>query len=288
MGFLDLFRKKTSTATEEKQVELPNVVADDKVDDILNQEILEFFPKDGTWWSCCFNRPKEIEKDNLPCHLREHDWMSKLLHQNLLEKKIYISASKIKAFMDASETFAKLRHNYELEIVRWQINFIKNNGENWVIPKGYDDASFLYVTDAEEFFRGGVVETLRAIGMDKEVIEEGLEKYADLWREGYINLSFINAFEPSNFLRDPIKPADENHKENWLRLRRYEYYTDHKDSVDKYGEVTPDMQLHGEQLSQLKKTVAKQNAAREKEIKIWEENPVYKKNIFKDIYGMER
>ncbi len=291
MGFLDLFRKKkqTSTATEEKQVELPNVVADDKVDDILNQEILEFFPKDGTWWSCCFNRPKEIEKDNLPCHLREHDWMSKLLHQNLLEKKIYISASKIKAFMDSSKVFADLRHNYELEIVRWQIDWIRKGGEHWLMPEGFDEFSLLFSPDVDKMFRGGVVKTLSAIGMNREVIEEGIEKNADMWRERYMERSFEHAFEPIGYLRDPIEPADPAHKENWLRLRRYEYYTDHKDSVDKYGEVTPDMQLNIEEWSQLQSVTNQQNKEREQLVEHWKKHPIYKRNsMINDNHEIEK
>ena len=38
----------------------------------------------------------------------------------------------------------------------------------------------------------GVVDTLLAIGMDEEVIEEGLEKYADIWRDRFISSAFFN------------------------------------------------------------------------------------------------
>lgn len=278
MGFLNFFKKKKQTVTtsEEKQVELPNVVADDKVNDILNQEILEFFPKDGTWWSCCFKRANEIGSIYLPCHLRDNDWMSKLLHQNLIEKKIYISAPKIKEFMDSSETFTELRHNYELEIVRWQIDWIRKGGENWIIPEGFDDFSILFSPDVDKMFRGGVVKTLSAIGMNREVIEEGIEKNVDMWRERYMELAFEHVFEPIAYLRDSIEPADEDHKKNWLRLRRYEYYTEHKDSVDKYGEVTPDMQLSIEELSKLQSITNQQNKEREQVVDYWKKHPQYK------------
>lgn len=214
----------------------------------------------------------------MPCHLRDNGWMSNLLHQNLIEKGIYISVPKIKAFIDSSKKFTDLRHNYELEIVRWQIEFMKNGGENWVMPKGFDEISLLCSPNVDKMFRGGVFETLSAIGMNKEVIEEGIEKNADIWREQYMNLAFRHAFEPFGFMRDQIELADESHKNLWLTLRRYNYYIDHKDSVDKYGVVTFDMQCmqsDHEYQSQLIKTVDKLNKERKQVVDHWEKNPIY-------------
>ena len=91
-------------------------------------------------------------------------------------------------------------------------------------------------------FRKGVVDTLSRIGMNSDVIEEGLEKFSDLWRERFMSCAFRNAYEPIFYLCEPIDPVEEGHKEMWLKMRRYEYYQRHKKSVDLYGVPSPDME----------------------------------------------
>lgn len=165
MGFLDLFRRKKQTGDSIKKLD---VVADEKIEEILNQEILNFFPNEWTWYSWCFKQPNDVNANYLHCHLRDNSWMSKLMHQKLIEKKLYIPELKIKNFIDTSKTFNELRHDYELEIVRRQIDWIRNDGGNWIIPEGFDEFSMVYSPDVDKMFRGGVVETLTAIGMDRE------------------------------------------------------------------------------------------------------------------------
>ncbi len=117
-------------------------------------------------------------------------------------------------------------------------------------------------------FRKGVVDTLTAIGMDKEVIEEGLEKNADLWRDGFINLAFSNEYEPIlyNFLGSDegkkIPPVNPKHKEAWIKMRYYEYYCEHKKVVDLYGSITPEMRITKEEAEELKKYLDVENKNR--------------------------
>jgi hypothetical protein len=76
-----------------------------------------------------------------------------------------------------------------------------------------------------------VLNTLLAIGMDKEVIEEGLEKYSFMWRDGYMKIAFHNEYEPVFYLADPnveLEPVDEKHRNLWLKYRKYEYYQNYK------------------------------------------------------------
>lgn len=280
MGILDFFKKKkqkienVSTDKTQVQEELPTPITEEnKINEILSEEIKKFFPNTGRWLSNCFKQDREISYINLPCHLRENEWMSKLLYQKLIKNKLEISQTVIKSFLDNSEEFTQLRHNYELEIVRWQIDYMRKGGEGWVVPNGYDDSDILFSSDVDKMFRDGIVATLRAIGMYRDVIEEGIEKNANMWRERYMRNSFSNAFEPYVLYKGCPKPVDEKHKSNWLKMREYEYYCEHKHSVDKYGIATPNMKLQKDELIQLEQELAEQNRKRLEYIESWMNTP---------------
>lgn len=100
-------------------------LTEEEISAILNKEIETFFP-----------------------------WLSKLFEQKLANKGIEIPAQKIQQFMEKSEIFDELRHNYELKIVHWQITYMKDGGSGWLMPKGYDDFSLLVRSDVDKIFRG--------------------------------------------------------------------------------------------------------------------------------------
>ena len=275
MGLFDyLKRKKQSTKVEDKiEEELPKVVInEDRVTEILEEEIKVFFPNSGVWYSNCFRQPSGVGYGNLPCHLRDNVWLSKLLHSVLNDKGIYIPQHTIKKFMDSSENFANLRHEHELRIVKWQINWITGGGKNWLMPKGTDEFSLHFSEDVDKIIRGGVVKTLRVIGMDGEVIEEGLEKYADIWRPSAMATGFRHKYEPVVFMEGTPGKADEDHKQNWIADREYRYYQAHKNSVDNYGTKTPAMQMTPEEHSQLVEVLEKQNEQRARVVEDWRQN----------------
>ena len=280
MGILDFLRRKKEAEkkTEVKQEEdSPKVVInEDRVSAILEEEIKDFFPNKGVWYSNCFRQPSEVGYGNMPCHLRDNAWLSELLHRKLNEKGIYIPQHTIKKFMDNSENFASLRHEHELRIVKWQINWINNGGSNWLMPKGTDEFSLLVSEDVDKIIRGGVSKTLKAIGMDGEVIEEGLEKYADIWRPSAMSTGFGNKYEPVVFMVGTPDKADEEHKRNWIANREYEYYQCHKNSVDTYGTKTPAMEMTPKEHAQLVSVLEKQNEARARFVENWRRTAVRK------------
>lgn len=274
MGLLSkLFKRNKGIEQQEKSEKtISQIVEREKIDEILNEEIKNFFPKTGLWKSYCFQRASDVYRGYLPCHLRDNEWMSKLLHKELKAKNIFISQKAIKEFMDNSKEFEELRYIYELEIVRWQINWIKGGGEGWVLPDGYDDSDIIFSPNVDIMFRNGVLLTLAEIGMNIEVVQEGIEKYADLWRPTYMRMAFEHQFNPYVLFKGCPPKADEEHKKNWIKAREYEYYQEYQQYVDRYGTPTENMKMTEDEYIELSKVLTEQNIRRKSQIKEWMEN----------------
>lgn len=290
MGILDFLRKKKKVeqnSITQSESTLPNVtMTDEQVNAILEEEIKTFFPDQGCWSSDCFRQSNEVSYENLPCHLRNNAWLSSLLKDVMDRKGIHMPRHTIKKFIDNSKDFEKLRHAYELRIVEWQINWIKNDGENWIFPEGYDELALSLSEDVDIIIRGGVSRTLQAIGMNKDVIEEGLEKFADSWRHAAMLIGFEHLYEPFMFRKGNPSPASEEHLNNWLADREYKYYKSHKNSVDKYGVATPAMRMTPEEHAKLLKVLNKQNFKRIRYLEAWKQNP-FKNSERHTIYSEE-
>lgn len=272
MGILDIFKRKKEKEdiiypdkVEQTETIKKIVLRDERANQVLEEEIQNFFPEEGSFKSNCFTYSSEVSYENLPCNLRDNAWLSKLLFREINKKGVYIPEEIVNNFIDNSETFAQLRHDYELKIVKWQIDLILSDGKNWLIPRGYNAFSMRFSSDVDKIVRGGVVKTLTAIGIDREVIEEGLEINANTWRLLSMKRGFRNVYEPVlSFSSTKVKDADKSHKQNWLADREYQYYKENKRSVDKYGSITPAMQMTNEEHLSLVKVLKEQNKAREK------------------------
>ena len=211
-----------------------------EVEEFLDKTLEDFFPQDGHWYSNCFNKSDFVAEENLPCHLRDVKWLADLI---LKKYNLYnLGKGTIIEYIINSNNFNKLRYEYEQKIVSWQIYWMRNGGENWIIDEELGGDLYLFSTKCDYAFRKGVVDTLLAIGMNIDSIEEGIEKNASKWREGHMRIAFHNLYSVSRFSLDGSKdkmleePSQE-HYEKWMKLRLYEYYIEHKDSVDKYGEI---------------------------------------------------
>lgn len=239
--------------------------------ELLNSAVDDFFPKDGKWYSSCFSRPNELNKNNLPCHLRDYVWLSKMMYAD--QKLYFTTVELVLNYIKLSPYFDKKRHEYELEIVRWQIDWMRSGGENWLIPDGYGDELVDFNPNIDIAFREGLINTLTKIGMDKEVIEEGLEVYAYMWRNKYMENAFNNTYNnPLNFNDDDSIIIDDEFKNTWIMKRKYDYYKNHKDVVDKYGEVEPCMKLDEESIKMINMYLDIKHKERMKELELNKDN----------------
>lgn len=258
----------------------------------LETATLNFFPEDGRWSSSCFECSNDLNKKYLPCHLRDNFWLALMLRK---EQKLYaINFIKIYSFVLNSPLFQEKRYEYEQEIVKFQISWILHGGEGWIVTEEYGGNIALQTSVCDLAFRKGVVDTLLAIGMNKDAIEEGIEKNAYMWRDMLMNKAFELEYEPLlvtfkgehrnyeeslidnqiEYEKEKIKlePVDLEFKKKWLTMRKYEYYQNHKNSVDMYWNVEPDMQLTHEEVTAIKIYLAQKDKERKEQIERYKQN----------------
>ena len=242
----------------------PKFISQDKVNSILDKKIKNFFPKDGKWYSSCYAQPSEFEMDNLPCHLRNSEWLAQMLRY---QQNIYdINFEQILEYVINSSFFAEQRQEYEEKIVKWQINYMINGGEGWLVDPAYGGDFSSMKDKCEKQFRQGVIKTLTAIGLDRETIEICLEKYSNIWLNKMINTSFNNTFEYThsfptiddntvNLNSYEMPKADPLFREAWIKLKRYYYYQEHKQYVNMINGMNDVANLTEEEISKIKKYV---------------------------------
>ena len=238
--------------------------------DYLDKKLDNFFPDTGRWYSSCFSKPDFLSIDYLPCHLDDNKWLARMLM-----KYCNISSGEYKNVLDyvkTSDLFYKKKKEYGLKIVRWQINFIRNGGEGYLLKDKHGVELWRISEDCDKSFRWAVIDTLEAVGMNRNLIEEGLEKFSDDWRIIYINHAFRNKYEPVvyNFLDSErakeYPKVSEDFKSTWIAMRKYEYYIEHREFVELYGTIEPEMKISSEEYEDLKEYVFSESRKRIDEI----------------------
>ncbi|HBA37307.1 MAG TPA: hypothetical protein DCY94_01160 [Firmicutes bacterium] len=255
-----------SRLNDEKLLEREFYKAGENLSTILEKATVHFFPKSGHWDHLCFRRSNELRNWFLPCHLHDDLWLAKFLK---MEGKLYfISDATILGFV-RSQFFQGKRKEYELEIVRWQIDWMIKGGDNWLVREEFGGCMSMLSPLWDLAFRQGVIDTLVAIGLDKSIVEEGLERNSSMWRDIVMRQAFDNAYQPiiadmkgytaaveegKKFERlvSIMNPPGIQHFELWLKLRKYEYYQRHKAVVDEFGSVEEDMSMSSLEASNLR------------------------------------
>ena len=248
---------------------------------MLEEATKDFFPEDGSWKSSCFKK----SEDSWLCHLRDNNWLAKKLQDS--KNLNHIPFEKILNFVKTSYFFEEKRHDYEQKVVKWQIEWMMNGGGNWIVPEGYSDDFISFDENYDIGFRKGIVKTLTAVGMDVDAIEEGIEKNVDLWLDIVMNSAFRNRYEPIFIMMHyNMEQADSEHREKWLRIRRYEYYKNHMDSVNKYGNITPDMKISEEEAAELYSYLIVKDEERRKYLKQLEQTERIEDEFSKTLIKM--
>ena len=340
---------KEKELLKNKQVKLPK---QSFLRNILDNGTKKLFDLYGNWDSACFDRPKRHTVSNMPCHLRNDAWMARLMQFELLKNKKFVPYLAILNYVKNSDYFDKQRHEYELRIVKKQIEFMneckdiygrafyfpdkdifgkKKKGiitqswkewdtvkeiseEQWIKeindPKISDVDKFnnykcrhffgityfykithhttkksdpvrnwnweaqecyhlhgIDIKDADLNFRNVVVNMLTMIGMDEEVVNEGLEKNSELWLDKYMEIAFDKETTFKVNENEDMISLGKLHK-MWKDVRLFEYYQNHKEWVDKYGKVSDEMVMPKEEYITMKNIVDEQAQLRKDNKKI--------------------
>ncbi len=237
----------------------------------LNEATTNFFAGDGSWSSACFTRLNELSMVYLPCNLNDDLWLARMLLKN---QKLNLELYQVLEYVKTSAYFAEKKHEYAQRIVAWQIDWILNGGENWITDEQYGNDFIMYSPDCDKGIRAGVLKTLKVIGIDESEIEEGIEKNAAKWRDKAMKLAFNNIYSPifydfnpdyndeknekySEELEEPLPEVDPLLEKNWLTMRKYEYFQEHKESVERYGSVEPEMKMTKNEADNVNATLTK-------------------------------
>lgn len=245
---------------EEMNRQLNHTSMINDLEERLNKATVNFFPKHGSWSASEFTK----SDSSLIQHLRDDKWLAtRLQHTKELQDVFFGSVYN---YVRTSSFFKEERHAYEQRVVKWQIGWMMGGGDGWLVSDEYGGDFINFDENYDIGFRLGIYRTLRAINMDSETIEEGIEANSDDWLLSCMRTAFRNNYEPILGFAGPelarMKPASEEHREAWIKLRKYQYYQDHKASVDKYGVVTPEMEMSLEEVEELKQYLDKMHKER--------------------------
>lgn len=245
---------------------------------LLDNTISEFFPEINK--NLLFeNRDTfELTKENVVYNLENIDWIINYISLNFSS----ISKSAIKRYVNESNVLKKSIHEYQLKVAR----FIINDYNVW--SKGYikiDNRLVYTYIESDYAFRKSISDTLEHLNFSYEIREEAIETFSKNWRYSRMKLQFYNGFAGNITLiaRESYTKYDDDFMEKWLKVKEYDYYQKYKDSVDKYGEITPAMLMNNEEAETLKKELIDLSAKRKKEMEFSKENMTNEKKLLMKV-----
>ena len=245
-----------------------------KLDNCIN----DFFPSTGEWNISDIDGSNVLDENRFPFNLNNEEWLVAMLIKHIVKKDIDLGTDDfytlvasgldaILSYVRESSKFAAKKHDYALKLVEHQIDYMIDPDSDWCGDKGTDYAMIFFSKYYYIDFRDCIVRSLDAIGIDKSIIEEGIEKNSDKWLDQALELTFYNIYTPITasmiFGSEEIPEYnDESHKESWIVLRKHEYYLEHKEVIDKCCKDKNDMEIAEDKLEGIKANVKKKNIER--------------------------
>ena len=234
---------------------------------LLDKSLDDIFPEITK--SLLFNTidHDELTRDNIVFNLENNEWLVNYLSS----QSPSISKSAIKKYVEESINFNNKIHEFQLKIAR----FIINDYNVWSKGLLNIDGKLEYLTIESDYaFRKSLSDTFKYLGFSYDRSEEAIETFSKNWRLPRMKLQFYNGFAGDAVLvaRETYSFHDPEFMENWLKVKEYDYYKKHKDSVDKYGSATPSMLMSDEEAMNLKNQLVILSDKRKKEMELAKEN----------------
>ena len=225
---------------------------------------------------------------NLIFHVRDNAWLAKYIKHNTEIQQIRCLPLKdIENYVENSSMFNAERREFEQFLVKsYILECLDVRGDDFYscsMEKLLESGS----ENCDKLFRSRVVNAMNYLGVDQQSIEFALEMNASLWRKNVMNLAFANRYKdcgvtyslgrqlylsneevvdsnsvyykyghckineeyclPRECLKKPLRVL----YDNWICLREYEYYHNHKNVIDKLGTATRNMQIQHQDLKKI-------------------------------------
>ena len=197
------------------------------------------------------------EADQLPFHLNDINWLANYLVTFLkkAEPKVNFDVAEIQEFITTSPAVAQARTNFEQTVVKTLIKINMEKGLGRLIGKRSRQRN---LTSYEEIFRNKILCCADTLGADHHNAEITLESNANLWRKQNMQRAFAEFYYPA--IERPINEVDfnnwrslaEDHYQEWIKCREYEYYTKHRNVLIEAG---PDAVTENMMISQIRYAV---------------------------------
>ena len=209
----------------------------------------------------------ELNDQNIILNLENKAWLTKYFQTKFPN----ISKEKIEKYICTSSGFYRIIHDYQMSIARWLINYINVNSKGFL---RMEDKLCFSIVETDYAFRKSLSDSLEYLGFSYDRKEEAIETFSKNWRRPRMSATFYNAFVGNMALvaRETYKNYSLNFRDDWIKLKEYDYYQKHKDSVYKYSEPTPAMLMDKEEAEELKKTLIELSEKRHDELKFSKEN----------------
>lgn len=227
----------------------------------LDKQTKNFFPKTGEYDSSKLDEKEKLAIENMPFNICDDDWIVSMFIKHVGYAINDENIELVSSYIKESPIFNKRRYDYSLEIVKYQIQYMMDPDSDWFGDPEYGNGMMFFSEDYDKEFRESIVLALHSIGLDDDIIEDGIDTNLDIWLDTCVEATFYNNHYPVTgemlFSDKEIdySDCDEEYKEKWMKLRKHEYYMDHKESLIKNRVFLPESGISDGELKQLKMDV---------------------------------
>lgn len=198
---------------------------------------------------------------NMLVHSNDNQWLADCFQNYILKQDMFKiqpvekttnSSLVVKKYVNLSPKFKAKREEYARNIVKSYIS-------NWTVGGCMDDfyckrerkVELLHSKNFDKEIRNQFVLAMEFLNVNKKSIEAGIEGMADYWLEDSMKIAFKNHMRKmfgKNYNFDNISPSFKRYENNWLAVRKREYFDEHRLSVKRYGRPNKDMKMNNADL----------------------------------------
>ena len=179
---------------------------------LFNQTIANFFPKKVNLNVGEASSRDDYKSENILYHLGNNDWLAGFIRDRYSSSLGFLSEDYIKACMAGSDLFIQKKCEYELKIVKAQIEYILNQLRDISDIDSY-----------EIFFMKRLSDDSSALEIPMNIVINGIRENT-VWIDTLSEMEFNSVYKEI--------PVDPDIRTNWLNARKLAY-------CQKYG-IDPD------------------------------------------------